>query len=161
MAHTASIRYRERVWPSFSVWFGTVFVLVMIDVAVGAGLGVTTGLFVAVATAATSVYWLVSASPIIEVTDVEIRAGRAHIDVALVDNVAALDAQAARAAMGPEADGRTYLVTRGWATSVIRFDVTDEADPTPDWIVSTRHGNALVDVIEQARRDANAGNTAG
>jgi uncharacterized membrane protein YhaH (DUF805 family) len=161
MAQPPGIRYRERVWPSFGVWFGAVFVLVMIDVAVGAGLGIPTGIGVALLTTATALYWLVAASPIIEVTATDIHAGRAHIALTLIDNVVALDSAAARDATGRDADGRTYLVTRGWVTSAVRFDITDETDPTPDWIVSTRHADELATTLEQARRSAIAGRTAG
>jgi hypothetical protein len=161
MAHTAGIRYRERLWPSFGVWFGTVFVLIMIDVAVGAGLGIPTGIAVSILTAVTTGYWLVSASPIIAVTDTDIRAGRAHISLMYVDNVRALTSAQARNATGRDANGLTYLVKRGWVTSAVRFDVTDETDPTPDWIVSTRHPDALAGALEQARRDAVAARTAG
>ena len=161
MAQPAGIRYRERLWPSFGVWFGTVFVLMMIDVAVGAGLGIPTGIAVSILTAVTAGYWLVSASPIIAVSDSEITAGRAHISLGYIDNVRALTSAEARNATGRDADGLTYLITRGWVTSAVRFDITDDADPTPDWIVSTRRPQELAAALEQARRDATAGRTAG
>jgi hypothetical protein len=156
MAQTAGIRYRERLWPSFGVWFGTAFVLMMIDVAVGAGLGIPTGLAVTVLTAAAAGYWLVSASPTITVTDEQLSAGRAHIALTYIDNVTALTSEQARNATGRDANGLTYLVTRGWVTTAVRFDITDDADPTPDWIVGTRRPQELAAALEQARDDATA-----
>jgi hypothetical protein len=161
MPQNPEFRYHERLWPSFGVWFGTAFVLMMIDVAVGAALGIPTGIAITVLTAAAAGYWLVSASPTITVSDAEIRAGRAHISLEFIDNIRALTSDEARAATGRDANGLTFLVTRGWVTSAVRFDITDQSDPTPDWIVSTRHPDALAAALEQARRDATAGRTAG
>jgi len=161
MPQTPPTRYRERLWPSFAVWAGTVFVLVMIDVAVGAGLGITTGVVFSLLTALTAVTWLVSASPTLEVTDTEFRAGRAHLPLRFVDNIEVLDSANARLATGRDADARTFLVTRGWVTRAVRFTITDPDDPTPDWIVSTRRGPKLAQALEAARRDDSTQSAAG
>ncbi len=161
VADIKGARYSERLWPSFAVWFGTAFVLLMIDAAVWAALGVPTGIGFAVLTAITAVYWLASASPTITVVDAELRAGRAHLDVGHISDVEVLDASESRAAMGRDADGRTYLVTRGWVATAVRFLITDPADPTPDWIVGSRHPIELAEAILAAQHDATSSHTAG
>jgi len=153
--------YRERLWPSAQVWLGVAVVLVMADVAVAAALGLVWGLAFTVASTLTAGYWLVSSSLVVAVTVTELRAGRAHLQLALVNDLEWLDVDSLRAAMGPQADGRTYLATRGWVSSAIRFTVADEADPTPDWIVSTRHPATLIDVIATVQGDVAAEGTAG
>jgi hypothetical protein len=138
-----NVRYRERLWPSFGVWFLAVFVLAMCDIAVWAALGWPSGLGFTVLSGAGVVYWLITLSLTIEVDDHEVRAGRAHIDLDFISDVEALDKTAARAALGPQADGRTYLVTRAWVNTAVKFAITDDTDPTPSWIVSSRHPDAL------------------
>ena len=135
--------YRERLWPSFAVWFLAVFVLAMCDIAVWAGLGWPSGGAFTLLSGAGVLYWMISLSSIIEVDADEIRAGRAHIALNLIADVEPLDATTTRAALGRDADGRTYLVTRAWVSTSVRFAITDDADPTPTWIVSTRHPENL------------------
>ena len=61
----------------------------------------------------------------------------------LVGGVSALDAAGARAELGPRLDARAYLCLRGWIHTAVRVELVDPLDPTPYWIVSTRHPDAL------------------
>lgn len=79
----------------------------------------------------------------IVVGDGELRAGRAHIPLRHVGTVEPLDTEAARRAFGVEADARAHLVLRPYAHRAVRIEVTDPADPTPYWLVSTRHPDHL------------------
>ena len=54
-----------------------------------------------------------------------------------------LDPEATRRALGPGADARAFLVTRPYLKRAVRVPVTDPADPTPYWLVGSRHPDAL------------------
>lgn len=151
MAPAAQPRYRERLWPSFGVWFLAFFVLLMCDVAVWAALGWTYGLAFSILSGAGVLFWLLNLSARVEVDDHELRAGRAHIELRYVTDVTELDAEQARLAMGRDADARTYLVTRGWIRTAVQFRLTDDADPTPGWIVSTRHPAELAAELQHTQ----------
>ncbi len=45
--------------------------------------------------------------------------------------------------MGSEADARAYLLVRPYLKRAVRVTVVDPADPTPYWLVGTRHPEAL------------------
>ena len=77
------------------------------------------------------------------VADGEFRAARAHIALEHLGPAEALDAEATRLAMGPEADARAFLVMRPYLKRAVRVPVTDPADPTPYWLVGSRHPDAL------------------
>ena len=77
------------------------------------------------------------------VADGEFRAARAHIALAHLGAAEALDAEATRLAMGPGADARAFLVMRPYLKRAVRVPVTDPADPTPYWLVGSRHPDAL------------------
>jgi hypothetical protein len=79
----------------------------------------------------------------VSVVDGVFSAGRARIPVAFLRDPSTLDAAALRAAAGVEADARAYLMLRPYVSTAVRVHLTDPADPTPYWLVSTRHPGAL------------------
>lgn len=86
----------------------------------------------------------------VSVLDGRFRAGRAEIPVALLGHVQALDAEAAHRAAGVEADARAYLLLRPYVGGAVKVTVVDPGDPTPYWLVSTRHPRVLAEVLATA-----------
>jgi hypothetical protein len=70
-------------------------------------------------------------------------AGRALLPYRHVGQVAALDAVATRSRLGVEADARAYLLVRAYCRGSVQVMVDDRDDPTPYWLVSTRHPDVL------------------
>jgi hypothetical protein len=79
----------------------------------------------------------------VSVTDGVFAAGRARIPVRFLRDPEPLDAAATKAVAGVDADARAYLVLRPYVRTAVRVHLTDPADPTPYWLVSTRHPRAL------------------
>jgi hypothetical protein len=79
----------------------------------------------------------------VSVQEGRFRAGRAEIPVHFLASPEALDTDQARRAAGVEADARAYLLLRPYVRRAVRVRVTDPADPTPYWLVSTRHPRTL------------------
>jgi hypothetical protein len=86
----------------------------------------------------------------VSVGDGVLSAGRARIPVADVGAAEALDPEAARLLAGRDADARAYLLLRPYLRRAVRVEVTDPADPTPYWLVSTRHPRTLVEELSAA-----------
>ena len=59
-----------------------------------------------------------------------------------------------RSQRGAQLDARAWPLIRGWVSPVVRVTVTDPQDPTPYWLVSTRHPEKLVEALETARHRA-------
>ena len=87
----------------------------------------------------------------VEVTDSTFRAGRACIELNHVGTVEHLDAQRTRAVAGVEADARALLVLRPYLKNSVKVEITDPNDPTPYWLVSTRHPQQLAEALQRAR----------
>ncbi len=79
----------------------------------------------------------------VSVADGVLTAGRARISVAHVGTVEALDAEATHRLAGRDADARAYLLLRPYLHRAVRVSIEDPADPTPYWLVSTRHPERL------------------
>jgi hypothetical protein len=99
---------------------------------------------------------LVLASPVIEVGDARLRAGRAAIDLALVGRAEGFTPAEAIAQRGTKLDARAWLMIRGWIGPVVRVPIIDDADPVPYWLVSTRHPAELAAAINGSRPSASA-----
>ena len=78
-------------------------------------------------------------------------AGRARLPLWVVGDVAALSTDRARAARGPAADPRAFLLVRGYIGPMVQVTVEDSADPVPYWLVSTRHPDQLAAALSAAR----------
>jgi len=80
-----------------------------------------------------------------------LRVGRYRVEGRYIAGATALVGEAARAALGPDADHRAFLFTRPFIAPVVRVDLADPADPHPYWLVSTRDPERLAAAIEEVR----------
>jgi hypothetical protein len=140
--------YDERLSVPLRWWAqGTMLVAIIwltIVVAVpGPTAWVITG--VALVLLALALFWYGDAR--VTVRDGWFQAGRARIEAEHLGAVAALDAEQTRLVAGRDADARAYLLLRPYIHHAVRVEVTDPADPTPYWLVSSRHPEALADAL--------------
>ena len=142
--------YRERLWPTAGFWT-LVPVASMTMAFVMVPIGVAAGIVTVVVTAVLVGAGLVLSAATIEVDSGRFRAGRAQIEVDLLGQVQAFHGAQAREQRGPALDGRAYLLLRGWIGPVLKVEVTDPDDPTPYWLVSTRHPEQLAEALAQVR----------
>ena len=85
--------------------------------------------------------WL--GSPEIEVRDGLLHAGTAQIALRYVGEVQPLDKDATRRVHGVDADARAFMLTRPYIARAVKVVVDDPADPTPYWLISSRHPRQL------------------
>jgi len=89
--------------------------------------------------------WIGSAR--IVVGDGVLRAGQAHIPLALLGPAVPLGAEETRRVHGVDADARAFLLTRPYLKRSVQVMVLDPADPTPYWLLSTRHPARLASAL--------------
>jgi hypothetical protein len=140
--------YRERLRPALWVYLATALVipaslLVFLPISLIAGIAAAVLLYGAI------VGVLLATTATIEVTDDELRAGRAHISRRHVASAAGYRGDEARAERGVRLDMRAWLLLRGWIDPVVRIELDDPADPTPYWLVSTRHPDELAAALKR------------
>jgi hypothetical protein len=154
-------RYRERLWAPWWAWPVVGIGPLMLGVAYGHAISAAVGWVLGVALAVLAGTALLVTSPVIEVTDHGIRAGRAFLEAEFLGPVTALDNSQARRLRGVDADGRAYVVLRGWLPTAVRLVVADDRDPAPYWYVSTSDPAALAAALNQARRASSTPNVEG
>ncbi|WP_188989511.1 DUF3093 domain-containing protein [Saccharopolyspora thermophila] len=85
----------------------------------------------------------------VEVTGGELWVGDAHVPLRFIDDVEVIRPAEQRRALGPELDPAAFLVHRSWIRTSVRIWLDDPDDPTPYWVVSTRHPDKLKAVLTE------------
>ncbi|MFT4028934.1 MAG: DUF3093 domain-containing protein [Protaetiibacter sp.] len=138
--------YRERLWPAPWIFLSTALVipaslLVFLPISPVAGVVVAIGLYGAI------VVTLLVTTPTIEIADGELRAGRARIPLVLLGAASAAHGADAVRERGVGLHADAWLLIRGWVADVVRVELADPDDPTPYWLLSSRHADALAAAI--------------
>jgi hypothetical protein len=146
---TATTTFRERLYVTWWIWPLPLLAAGLLAAEVHMGFpGVRSWLPYVILLPLTLVLIVRMGSTKVEVADGELRAGEAHIPLALLGDVEIIAPQDRRKAMGPHLDPAAYVVHRGWVKPLVRVRVTDPEDPTPYWIISTRHPEELAAAIK-------------
>ncbi|MCC2032161.1 DUF3093 domain-containing protein [Microbacterium allomyrinae] len=142
--------YRERLGPSLWILVSaavvapmTALVVTPIDTTLALAIGVGVGVVLIVL--------LLMASPVVEVRDGELRAGRAHIDVEFLGEPEVHVGDDARHARGAGLDPRSWHLIRGGIDGVVVTPVADPDDPTTMWVISSRTPDRLSAALRRAQ----------
>lgn len=134
--------YRERLWASLGIFVAVALVipaslLVFLPINVEAGLIIGVVLFLVIAGL------LLGSTAVIEVSESELKAGKALLPREFVGNVTSFREPEATVQRGTKLDARAWLLIRGWIHPVVKIEITDPSDPTPYWLISTRRPEEL------------------
>lgn len=86
----------------------------------------------------------------IRVDEAELWVDDAHLPLRLIAGVEPLHGDGKRAALGPELHALAFVVHRPWVPGAVKVALADPADPTPYWIVSSRHPERLAAVLNRS-----------
>lgn len=138
--------YRERLWAAPWMYLATALIIPA-TLLVSIPINLFIGIIVAIVLYGVCVALLIGNSPRIEVTESHLYAGTAHIERALIGPVEGFRKEEASLQRGQKLDARAWLMIRGWIDPVVRVTIEDSQDPTPYWLLSTRHPEKLVRVL--------------
>ncbi len=145
-AETSNAHYRERLVPGFGffvAWLLVIPAVALIMMPINAQAAIPTAIVMYVIIAII----FFALSPVIEVRGGELHAGRASIPLELIGTIEPLGSEPLRKSIGQDADARNYLLVRGWIHMGLKLEITDETDPTPFWIITSRKPLALAEAI--------------
>lgn len=142
--------YSEKLWPAVWIWLvaagiAGAGILVLAPVSMMAGYSAAVVIF------ALQALFLIMSTPRIEVDGQHLTVGRATISRDFIGQVEGFNGDDAVAQRGTQLNGLAYLCIRGWIGPVVRIEVTDESDPTPYWLTSTRRPEQLVAALTTSR----------
>ena len=85
------------------------------------------------------------------VTATEFQVDDARLPLSVIADVVPLDAAGKREALGVGAHPLAFVVQRPWIGGAVQVLLNDPADPTPFWVVSTRHPVELATALLRAK----------
>lgn len=79
--------------------------------------------------------------------DVELWAGQAHLPVSVVSRSATVPRSAKSATLGRQLDPAAFVLHRNWVGPMVLVVLDDPDDPTPYWLVSSRHPERVLSAL--------------
>ncbi len=95
------------------------------------------------------IVWTFSRSTL-TITGGELRVHGAHLPLSYISGVVALDERTLRRVVGREGDPAAFLCIRAWVGPGVQLWLDDPEDPTPYWVLSTRHPEQVVALLRGA-----------
>lgn len=77
-------------------------------------------------------------------SDTELWAGQAHLPASVMSRSATVPRTAKSAALGRQLDPAAFVLHRNWVGPMALVVLDDPDDPTPYWLVSSRHPEQLL-----------------
>lgn len=143
--------FSERQWPSISFFIALLLIIPSVTILLtpfNVDGGVIAGV---ISYAAIATIFLVS-SRLLEIRGNRLFAGRASIPLEHLGTMQILDSHELKLALGRRLDARAFLATSGWIHKGVKIEITDDNDPTPYWVITTRVPEKLVATIEQLQQ---------
>lgn len=88
----------------------------------------------------------------VAVTSDEFQVDDARLPLDVVAQVIALDAESKRLLLGPASDPLAFVIQRPWITGAVQVVLDDSEDPTPYWVISSRHPEKLAAALVAGKR---------
>lgn len=156
---TQPSRYTERLTVAWWLWLPAIALAAALsaEVYLGApGMATWVPYVVLLPLATAGLWWLGRIR--VAVTDDELLVDDARLPLSFVADATVLGAEAKRDLLGPYAEPHAFVIQRPWISRAVQVRLNDPDDPTPYWIVSSRHPDALVRALnETAPRSPAAG----
>jgi hypothetical protein len=141
-------RYTERLTAAWWLWLPAIGLLGLLGTEIyllGPQLATWVPYLVFLPAATVGVWW--AGRIRVAVRDDELFVDDAHLPLRYVAAATPLDAATKRDLLGPYAEPLAFVVQRPWIGPAVQVQLNDPDDPTPYWIVSTRHPEALAAAI--------------
>lgn len=148
-ATSQSVRYRERLRVPWWWWPPGLGLAALIALEVNQGVGGLPSWIpyaVLLPVAATVLMWFGKTEVrVVRHADVtEVWVGGAHLPVSVISRSAEVPKSAKSAALGRQLDPAAYVVHRAWIGPLVLLVLDDPDDPTPYWLVSSRHPDRVL-----------------
>ena len=83
------------------------------------------------------------------ISEQELRIRGAHISLRYISGAVAFDANTLRRVVGREGDPQAFVSIRPWIGPGVQVWLDDADDPTPYWVISTRHPAHVVGLLRE------------
>jgi hypothetical protein len=146
------VRYRERLWVPWWWWPPVLGVGALVALEVNRAvpsLPEWVAFAVLAVVVAGVLLWFGKAEVRVINTDgqVELWAAQAHLPAEVVIRSAEVPSPAKSAALGRQLDPAAFVLHRAWVGPMVLVVLDDPDDPTPYWLVSSRHPDRVLSAL--------------
>jgi hypothetical protein len=83
----------------------------------------------------------------VAVTDTELQVDDARLPLKVVADAIPLTVEDKRLLLGQASDPLAFVIQRPWIAGAVQIMLDDPADPTPYWLISTRHPEEMAQAL--------------
>ncbi|HOW93696.1 DUF3093 domain-containing protein [Mycolicibacterium fallax] len=146
---TPTVRYRERQWVPLWWWLPGMALAAAMAITVNRALHNApdwVGFAILVPAAVVTLLWLGRHVVSVVSTDgvIELWVDDAHLPNTVIERSAVVPTSAKTAALGRQLDPAAFVHHRGWIGPMTLLVLDDPDDPTPYWLISTRHPDRML-----------------
>ena len=135
------MRYSERLWVPWWWWLPALALAALIALEVNQGVRALPN-WVPFA-----VLLPVAGAVLLWFSKTELWVGAAHLPVSVISRSAEVPRSAKSAALGRQLDPAAYVMHRAWVGPMLLVVLDDPDDPTPYWLVSSRHPDRVLSAL--------------
>lgn len=145
--------YRERLWVPWWYWLLGVAGVIVCTAQVAFNRDVIWLIVGGVIITAVGVWILLTMSKTVVAIERDatgerwLHAGSAILPASVVSRSLVVPKSAQRNALGRQLDPAAFLVTHSWVPTMVLLVLDDADDPTPYWLVSTRHPEKVLELF--------------
>jgi hypothetical protein len=141
------INFREVIRPPLWVMAFIYSLALSLGIAIWAAMNTLAAVIVMTPLTLATIAIYFTSSLVIEVDDLELRVGKAHIDKKFCGEVIVLTPAQMSLQRTREADPAAYLAIRFWTSHGVKIVIIDGRDQTPYWLVTSKRGDALTKAL--------------
>jgi hypothetical protein len=145
---SAKPTFREVIRPPFWLIAFIYFLLFSFVIAIWAAFDTAAGVNASLIAIVLGLVAIKAATKTILVGDGELRIGRAHIPLRYCGSVEVISKKEFLRARTRDADPAAFFALTFWISEGIKVEITDERDPTPYWLISTKRAEDLKSALK-------------
>lgn len=145
------MRYSERLWVPWWWWPAAAVVTAVggyeIQLSAHRASWSVVG-YVGVGLVCVALLWSMGRGRVQVTAERELLAGKARLPRSVIARGASIPPSAKSAALGRQLDPAAFLMHHAWISSMVLLVLDDPDDPTPYWLVSTRHPDRVLAALD-------------
>ena len=142
------VSYKEVIRAPLWLVAFVYFLFLSLVLSVWAALGNTPALITFGTLSLWLIYLYFKTALTIEVDDTHLRVGGASIEHTYIGEVTVLTSSEVKLIRTRDADPLAHLAIRFWSSKAVKLQVSDERDITPYWLITTNHGEDLLNALK-------------
>lgn len=145
----SNLQFREKLLPPFWAWLFLVGLSLMLSVSMSAIFGSSVAFVIFAITTLILCFISYKFSPEIKIDSEFFYAGKAKLPLKIITQIEALNALETTQLRGVRTDLKAFHAISPLISTSIKIEFDDPTDPHSYWLVSTRKGSQIKNVLQQ------------